>query len=213
VRVGDNVQAEVYVALQNALEKGDDLPVVPRSRPVRLRSYVRFVDEENRRLDTTFSYLWEDADQVRLLRKPCLSASDGMELPDDLALLRRSHGVRQALNLSDPTVSRSGPASLNLILEPNALAAGQVYTFRLKVTTHSPAGNGQAEISFRVNRVRLDLTPARTWMEYLWHTKGFSYVHLSLRIEPPAATRRCRRDQSVRRSGVWHQCHSDGDRL
>jgi len=76
VRVGDNVQADVYVALQNALEKGDDLPVVSRSRPVRLRSYVRFVDEANRQPDTTFSYLWEDADQVRPLRRPGVRAGE-----------------------------------------------------------------------------------------------------------------------------------------
>jgi len=60
----------------------------------------------------------------------------------------------QALNLSDPTVSRSGPNAPNLVVEADALDAGQTYTFRLAVTTRNPAGTGAAEISFRVNNVR-----------------------------------------------------------
>ena len=60
----------------------------------------------------------------------------------------------QALNLSDPIVSRSGPNAPNLVVEADALDAGQTYTFRLAVTTRNPAGTGAAEISFRVNNVR-----------------------------------------------------------
>ena len=61
---------------------------------------------------------------------------------------------RQSLKLSNPAVSRSGPAAPNLVMEANKLGAGQTYTFRLVITTKNPAGTGEAEISFRVNQVR-----------------------------------------------------------
>jgi len=63
VRVGDDVKAQVFVALQNALNT-DDLPVVTRSRPVRLLSFVRFVNSSAREADATFTYQWSAVNTV-----------------------------------------------------------------------------------------------------------------------------------------------------
>jgi len=57
-------------------------------------------------------------------------------------------------NLSNPSVSRSGPTAPNLVIEPNVLRPGERYTFRLAVTTRNPDGLGEAEVTLRVNKVR-----------------------------------------------------------
>ena len=64
VRVGDDVKAQVFVALQSALNT-NNLPVVSRSRPVRLLSFVRFVNSSAREADATFTYQWSAVNTVR----------------------------------------------------------------------------------------------------------------------------------------------------